>query len=149
MGAHVTRPTEKRQREITEYVLDFFRRFGPADSDAPAAGFDRVSEWIYHTVERGTYTNVEVMFLIEMALLQYGLRVAVSGAEAGRLEERRTNASLRAFGEAVARACKLSAERDRAVARDVFEKLTEQGSNPAFAFYQALDAIGGRPPEGT
>ena len=133
-----------RQAEIYRLVSDFFRGLKPQDPTQPAAGWGYVSEWLYHTVERGTYTNAEVMFLIDDVLREWGTRVAGSAIETGRREERETNATLRVFGAAVARACEETAKRDRAIACEVFEALVNKGDNASYAFYQAIEAIGGK-----
>lgn len=134
--------TAEQRRKIERMVADYFLHAAPVDPSEP-----RVAEWLFNTVGQGLLDGVEIRHLLDVLFREWGSRVAAGGFEDGRAFERKENASLRAFGEAVAHACKLSAERDRAIARNVFEKLTETGANSAYAFYQAIDAIGGLPPK--
>lgn len=135
----------KRRQELDAIVAGYFTAHAPPTSDRPTAGAEATAEWVFTTVGRLMLEPHEIRHLLEAALLAFGEAVALAAADAGREEERRTHPSLRAFGECVARASAATAARDRAVAREVFERLVETGNNPSFAFYQALDAIGGSP----
>ncbi len=134
--------TAEQRRKVDRMVEDYFRHVGPISANNLG-----VAEWLFNTVGQGLLEGVEIRYLLDVVFREWGSRVAASGFEDGRAFERKENPSLRAFGEAVALSYRLSAERDRSIARDVFEKLTETGASSAYAFYQALDAIGGRPPK--
>lgn len=138
------REKESIDREVSDYV----RRRALPSPDAPAVGFDSAAEWIFRTVgARPDWSAVQIRYFLGEALRVHSDDVARAAIETGRTEERQTNPALRAFGAAVAHACEASGKRDRAIACEVFEQLTSTGGNAMYAFYQAIEAIGGKPPK--
>jgi len=138
----------REKESIDREVSDYMRLRAPARPEAPAAGFDSAAEWIFRTVgARPSWSAIEIRYFLGQALRVHSEDVARAAVETGRTEERQTNPALRAFGAAVAHACDASAKRDRAIACEVFDRLVSTGSNGSHAFYQAIDAIGGKPPK--
>lgn len=124
-------------RRIEKLVTDYFR--------TPPPGPVEFASWIFHLVGRGTMEPEEIAFFLEAAAKGYGDVVAAAAREAGRLEERQMNPALKAFGACVAGAVRRELGTARATAQDTFEALTARGDNAHFAFYEALESIGGEP----
>jgi hypothetical protein len=128
---------------IDNDVADFFRGLGAANPDNPNANYGRAAEWIFSTVGRGLMERNDIAYFLQASLKAYGAHVAEAALAAGKHEERTTNPSIKAFGACVAMAVAARGSADRALACEVFDKLVTKGDNPNFAFYQAIDAIGG------
>lgn len=138
------RPPTETCRRLNDQILAHLRTitFSSESQNTHAHPF---AEWVFATVGQGFMSPDEIAFFLGTAFFEFGELVRLQGLGFGRMIERQENPAIKAFGACVAEAVRRDLAAARGTARDVFEALTARGDNSAFAFYEAMEAIGAEP----